>query len=649
MTTLREALAHLKRVLDGPDFRTMQTKFTRQDEKELVEAMKDPSFRGQVARMSTAALQKSVHKMRGTNVKELVDNLDKILEQTALRNQKGGYQSAEIRQVSGTLKTVATLLEKNEQNQELTNIQTLTVIKGLEQLERFLIQTKRGDLKNTGEARLEREIARQLKENSNEMLTSKNLTRVLHGKNPKQEGDRINFEEKTRGARNILYSMLGPLGPVVKSIDDLVLEMGEHKETFKKVGGGLIKSFKTGWQALKKFGGAGADMTTGLFGRIGGRLGGLFGKGAGRAGSVIGKTAGAAGLLYGAFELGQLIGKVLNEFLPEDFKEKLGNAIGFLVDELPAKLGKMTEEFIKTTKQWFEDTLDWLKNAPGRAKDAIQKALPTWLGGTPEPPKTDLQREAETARAKWSKRAPGWLSNKYEGNDKSIFKDVNGSYSMGKFQLNEKGAYQAFLSQNPQYAEALKGLAPGSAEFKAKWEELTDKDPNFVAAQARAANSVYVPILKQAKGLGFSTEVEGVREAIISGAIQHSPQGNTSILKAAAADPQFSEGPGGQIRAYYKARRSYFDTAKMDASATPKFRANVQSRYNREEKEALAMVEAPAVNRLPISAPIPSGSTANSGPANDSTTAGGHAVSVASIPLVSEDAGMLLVGSNLVY
>jgi ATP-dependent exoDNAse (exonuclease V) beta subunit len=101
----------------------MQTKFTRQDEKELLEVMKDPSFRGQVARMSTAALQKSVHKMRGTNVKELVDNLEAL---RAISEDTGSVEAMR--------RKVAALFDDDERAADKGIIPFMTVhkAKGLE-------------------------------------------------------------------------------------------------------------------------------------------------------------------------------------------------------------------------------------------------------------------------------------------------------------------------------------------------------------------------------------------------------------------------------------------------------------------------------------------------------------------------------------
>lgn len=381
MTTLNEALRQLKQSMQGPDYRTIQTKFTKEDLKEYQAAMKDSSFKGMVARMSTAALQKSMLKMRGTNVQELVASLDKVLQETASRTNKGAFANADIRSVASTLKVVSTLLEKNEQNQELSIIQSTSLMRGLEKLERFVHQTAKGDVTGTREDRLIQEIARQLRENPSSTLNARNLTSVLRGRRTdtlqEHGGGFQRYLNVSPGARNMMYTALGPFGPIAKSIDGLYQEVkGPLKETLAvgfRASGRLLSG---GFKMLKKLG-------SGISGLPGfGGFGGMLGKGLGMLGK--GGLVGLAGLA------GWELGSWLYEKLPESFKEKLGEALHWLVDILPGKIGDAVASAWKTVKELPGKAYDYVAGkvqAAGSAVSSGFKAASNAIGrmGLPMP------------------------------------------------------------------------------------------------------------------------------------------------------------------------------------------------------------------------------------------------------------------------
>lgn len=669
MASLSEALKILERA-GRNDYRSMQTKFTKEDAKELADLMKQPSFQGMVARMSTAALQRSMLRMRGTNVGDLLKNLEDVIEKTATRNAKGGFANADIRGIVATIKTVSTLMEKNERNQELTQIQSLTAMKGLEQLERFIIQTRKGDVHNTNEDRLRRELDRQIKENEQSMLTSKNLTSVLKG----QSTDKID-RRMSNGVpvdlRHLLYTALGPFGPMVKSVDDMITELKEHKELFKKGFSGLSKVVKGSVKGLTKFLGMGGRGIGGLARGLGGLARNAIDK--------IGSTGllGKAGLVGGAAWVGWEIGKALNEVLPESFKEKLGNALGFLIDELPKRLYDMGEKTIAEIRDFGANALVWLKDLPnkvvtsisGKASstvDSIKKffgfkpSQPTPATATAKPATPVVQQAQKALAANAQAATPklpapqttaklGVVSARMEGKVGTVAMDNNGSYAYGKYQFNAKaGGLEAFFQANPEYRKKFAGLQPNTPEFNARWAELARNDPNFEDAQDKAGKQMfYDPTAAKAQAMGFNVKDRGIQEALFSQGINHSGRGNDKILAAAAATPGFATmSADQQLSALYAARKNYVQSANIEGG--PRVVNSLLARYTEEEKLARSFVDQENVNRRPLYRPAEDSQAAYAQmpptPAGGTT---GRQVALNDVPVYVQDTGLLIMNTGL--
>lgn len=224
------------------------------------------------------------------------------------------------------------------------------------------------------------------------------------------------------------------------------------------------------------------------------------------------------------------------------------------------------------------------------------------------------------AMKKTSKKrsAAGWtlgkLSEKYETGGRgpgtvSSGKGDPGGVSYGVYQMTSRdgGTVAAFVSQRDfPWAKELTGLAPGSAEFSARWGAIAAREPDrFRAAQHDYVRRTHFePLaarLRRDYGLDVTARSAALQDVVWSTAVQHGPR--TQVIHRAL---ETLKGQGGSldlaakdfderlIRAVYAERgaRNNAGQLKYFRRASKAVQEGVARRFAAEERDALARLAA---------------------------------------------------------
>jgi hypothetical protein len=221
------------------------------------------------------------------------------------------------------------------------------------------------------------------------------------------------------------------------------------------------------------------------------------------------------------------------------------------------------------------------------AGEAPAAAPPPAVAGPP-PAAGDATRRIGDVSARYESRGRPDTISTGEGD--------RGGKSYGEFQLaSAKGVetLQAYLRQS-QYGAQFEGLTPGSAEFDAKWREMS-KDPGFVSDQhGFIERTHYEPALMRAQQLGYHVGDPRLQEAIWSGSVQHG-RWQRVLDQTADNTPGFAGMDAeAQIRALY-ANRERYAIANTDESQ----HRGLRNRYGSELEQVLAI---PQPTEVPVAA-----------------------------------------------
>ncbi len=186
----------------------------------------------------------------------------------------------------------------------------------------------------------------------------------------------------------------------------------------------------------------------------------------------------------------------------------------------------------------------------------------------------------------------GELSSRYEsgGDPGSIGYDQTGGYSYGTYQLAHQNA-KNFIDESP-YANEFKGLTFNSPAWRAKWQAISQKDPQgFEQAQHDyIAKTHFEPQIQKLAQAGLQIDkVSPVLENVIwSTAVQHGP--NNDIIIKALNSLGKNATQADLIRKIYALR---WNGGMNFASSTPAVRKSVRERFfgpNGELNTALSML-----------------------------------------------------------
>lgn len=172
----------------------------------------------------------------------------------------------------------------------------------------------------------------------------------------------------------------------------------------------------------------------------------------------------------------------------------------------------------------------------------------------------------------------GSLSQKYEssGNPGAIGYDSTGGWSYGTYQLAHDNA-RRFVEQSP-YAQEFAGIPFNSPEFRSKWKQVAQQDPQgFAQAQEQyIAKTHFEPLAAKAAqaGLDLSERSPVVAEAIFSTGVQHGP--GTDVVNKAIAKVGSDASDADLIKAIYAER---WGNGLRFASSTPQVKKAVYNRF----------------------------------------------------------------------
>lgn len=340
--------------------------------------------------------------------------------------------------------------------------------------------------------------------------------------------------------------------------------------------------------------------------------------------------------VWGAFKLGQWIGEKINSWLVSSgMQEKLFDAVDWIKDTVSSAWGAVTQ---KAGDAWarvtdtFAEGLKSLTTLPekiaaifGNLDDAIRKipgigavygkaadtakaaasdvkrGYSETQAGSTAPPATAAQAVGAAA-AKVKDWVLGATSKMFESGKAgaaavSSGKGDAGGASYGTYQLSSKtGTLSRFLASSG-YGDQFAGLAPGSAEFNAKWRQLAKSDPNFGASQHDFIKSTHFdPAMAGLKGAGLDLSGRGaaVQDALWSTSVQFgagsAKRGNGAIglITKALAGKDLSQMTDAQI---VTAIQDYkiANNDRLFASSDAKNRAGTLARAA-SEKEALLRI-----------------------------------------------------------
>ncbi len=186
----------------------------------------------------------------------------------------------------------------------------------------------------------------------------------------------------------------------------------------------------------------------------------------------------------------------------------------------------------------------------------------------------------------------GSLSEKYEsgGNPGAIGYDSTGGYSYGAFQLAHNNA-KSFIDQSP-YKQAFQGLTFNSPEWRNRWKQVAQQDPNgfYNAQKAYIAKTHFEPQVQKLSSIGLRIDQlsPATLNAVWSTAVQHGP--NTNIVANAVKKLPQGATEADLIKQIYTDR---WAGGANFASSTPQVRQSVYNRFfgaNGELNTALSML-----------------------------------------------------------
>jgi len=203
----------------------------------------------------------------------------------------------------------------------------------------------------------------------------------------------------------------------------------------------------------------------------------------------------------------------------------------------------------------------------------------------------------------------GLVSRKYESGRRGVASissgsGDNGGVSYGEFQLaTNNGSIAKFLSSKEAsgIAGEFSGLKPGTAEFNAKYKEITSGSRANEMQQAQYDYIKNTHFNQQAKrlkdklGIDVSKESRGFQEAVWSTAVQYGP--NSDIIVNALKGRDLSKmSDADKINAIqdYKARTVDTNFAKSSA----KVRKSVSDRIRKEQNDLIALNGNPEIENL---------------------------------------------------
>ena len=148
------------------------------------------------------------------------------------------------------------------------------------------------------------------------------------------------------------------------------------------------------------------------------------------------------------------------------------------------------------------------------------------------------QDDKEEKKSDWDYRV-GDISEKYETSGRgyasvgkiSSGKNDKGGISYGTFQLKSKGGdggrVMEYIRQSEEFGSEFDGLKVNSPEFKAKWKEIAEKDPDgFRKDQYNYIKSTHYDIQEaklNKKGFDISNRSRAVKEEVWSISVQYGP------------------------------------------------------------------------------------------------------------------------------
>lgn len=240
----------------------------------------------------------------------------------------------------------------------------------------------------------------------------------------------------------------------------------------------------------------------------------------------------------------------LSKFLPS-----LSDQEGVLTQ----KLRSLIEE-TQNKKSNFLDTLNLRENTTSGLDAALQQTLAFNRASGPQ--------NAEI----------GTLSERYEsgGNPGAIGYDSTGGYSYGTYQLAHNNALR-FVQQSP-YAQDFVGITFNSPEFRAKWKEIAQNDPEgFKEAQRQYIGKThYEPQVQKLESVGFdvSKYPKIVADVIWSTAVQHGA--GTNVIINALKRVGINANARDLIKEIYNQRWS---GGQQFSSSTQKVKDSVYNRF----------------------------------------------------------------------
>lgn len=411
------------------------------------------------------------------------------------------------------------------------------------------------------------------------------------------------FGKKDRAGR-LAKTKLGRLG---QSVGRVV------RSPVGKIGGGLLAggiAAASKWWDVKDredLSGGQKAVQVGATG-LGGAGGAIGGMAAGAAvGSVVPIIGTAIGGLIGAGIggwLGSKGGEMIGEKISDNYKEIVTSVKGGVnklfgddqVKEWKEKVGGLWDNITG----FFSGLGDKLKGVVSKAGDVLQGAakkvsdvaVKTYEGGK------QLAKDAGAKAVEVASNVKDWVlgstSKQFESG-----KGGAGTISSGKGDLGGKsyGTYQMTgdalkrFTQQGKYSESFRGMDMKSAEFDAKWKELS-KDPEFGKQQHEfIKGSHFDPQHKtlQKAGIDLSKRGAAVQDAIWSTSVQFG--GGSGLIKDALKGQDVGKLSDAEIvSAIQDYKKNNND--KLFKSSSSDVRAGTANRAEAEKKRLLALVKA---------------------------------------------------------
>lgn len=246
------------------------------------------------------------------------------------------------------------------------------------------------------------------------------------------------------------------------------------------------------------------------------------------------------------------------------FVRTLGEQLGFEFPE-DFSIRNMITQFATKLKNWVAGLLSFSSGESSSSSSSSWWNPMSYFGTG------DVTEQYESGG-----RGVGTISN--TANDP-------GGKSYGKYQLSSS-SMKSFLSSDAGsgFASEFAGLNPNSQAFANQYSDVVSRRGDEMGSAQRRyiMRTHFMPAIQYAKGRGFDVQDPGIREAIFSMSVQHSPSGWKKILNG--VNP--NQSPEQVIRGLYKARGSYVSSL---SSLDPQLKSNILSRYGREVNDVVAV------------------------------------------------------------